>query len=373
MHYPNLFQAFSLKGIQIKSRIVLAPMYTGWYQEDGVPSEWMIELYAKRARALVGLSVVECAAVNESAKGSRYMLRTDQDRFIPELARLARAIEKNESVPILQLYHAGRYGLGERPKAPSAEPFFRSKVGYITPEALTEKEIEGIVQEFAMGAKRAIDAGFAGIEVHGATGYLIVQFLSPRMNKRLDAYGGPLENRARFYLEVVRSIRDAIGKDPVLGCRFMPDEWADGGFGLGEAKTLAKWLEACGVDYLSCNAGTYESWSRTEIKRIIAKPGYQVDVVHEVKKAVNLPVFTNGRFVSPDLAESVLDEGKADAVALARPLFADPEYAIKAFEGRQGDIVTCKGDGLCTRQVQQGKWAVCSQWKEPPWGLRSKR
>jgi len=121
MHYPNLFQAFSLKGIQIKSRIVLAPMYTGWYQEDGVPSEWMIELYAKRARALVGLSVVECAAVNESAKGSRYMLRTDQDRFIPELARLARAIEKTKAFPSCSFTTLEGTGLANdlRPPRPS--------------------------------------------------------------------------------------------------------------------------------------------------------------------------------------------------------------------------------------------------------------
>lgn len=373
MTYTNLFQPFSLKGIPLRSRIVLAPMYIGWYQEDGIPSNWMIELYAKRAGALVGLSVVECAAVSEEAKGIPYMLRTDQDRFIPGLARLARAIEKNGSVPVLQLYHAGRYGLGERPKAPSAIPCFSAKGGRVTPQALEEKEIQAIVQSFADGAKRAIEAGFAGIEIHGATGYLIVQFLSPRTNKRLDAYGGSLENRARFYLEIVGAIRDAIGSGPVLGCRFMPDEWTDGGFGLDDAKTLAGWLEDRGADYLSCNAGTYESWARTEIKRVIAKPGYQVDVVHEIKKVSKVPVFTNGRLVTPDLAETVLCEGKADAVALARPLFADPQFALKAFEGREEEIVACRGDGLCTRQVQAGKWAVCSQWKEAPWGLRGKR
>lgn len=370
MAYTNLFKPFSLKGVSIKNRIVLAPMYMGWYEEDGIPSTWMVERYARRAKAMVGLSVVECAAVNENAKGSPLMLRTDQERFVSALNRLAEAIEKNGSVPILQLYHAGRYGIAQNPQAPSALPFFKPKAGLVVPQAMSEHEIAETVEHFAVGAKRALKAGFFGVEVHGATGYLITQFLSPLTNKRQDAYGGSLENRARLFLDVIRAIRGAIGKEPVLGCRFMPDEWMPGGFCLDEAKILAGWLVGEGVDYLSCNAGTYESWARTEIKRKIARPGYQTDLIYEIKKVVNVPVFTNGRLTTPGLAERVLSERKADFVALARPLFADPEYALKAFEDRAETIVACRGDGVCTRQVKQGKWAVCSQWKVPPWGLK---
>jgi 2,4-dienoyl-CoA reductase-like NADH-dependent reductase (Old Yellow Enzyme family) len=361
-NFKALFSPLQVGNLTLKNRITLAPMFLCYGNPDGTVSEKMIEFYARRAKAGVSLLVVEASAVDAKGAGSSRMIRVDDDRFIPGLSRLAGAIKDAGGYAVLQIYHGGRYAL--QPVAPSPVETYLTPETKIIPKEMTGDEIKDVINKFGEAAMRAKKAGFYGVELHGATGYLLVQFISPRTNKRRDEYGGSPENRMRFPLEVVASVSKQVGEDYLVGYRFMPDEWLPDGFTLNEGKIFAKRLERAGVDYLSCNTGTYESWALPEIMKLTAKQGYQVGITREIKKEVKIPVFVNGRITTPELAEEIIVGGKADAVALARPLFADPEFVHKTMEGRTDRIVKCMGDFICMRNTMQGMDAVCSQWKK---------
>jgi 2,4-dienoyl-CoA reductase-like NADH-dependent reductase (Old Yellow Enzyme family) len=288
------------------------------------------------------------------------MIRVDDDIYISGLSRLASEIKDAGGLAVLQIYHGGRYSL--QPVAPSPVETYLSPEMKILPKEMTGEEITDVITKFGKAAQRAKKAGFDGVELHGATGYLLVQFISPRTNKRTDEYGSSFENRMRFPLEVAISVREHVGKDFLLGYRFMPDEWLPDGFTLNEGRIFARRLEQVGVDYLSCNAGTYESWALPDIIKLTSKPGYQVDITYEIKKEVKIPVLANGRINTPELAEEIIHKGKADAIALARPLFADPEFVQKIVERRTDQIVQCMNDSVCVGNTMRGRDAVCSQW-----------
>jgi len=361
-NFKQLFSPLNIGNLVLKNRITLAPMFLCYANSDGTVSEKTIEFYARRAKAGVSLLVVEASAVDSKGIGLSRMIRADSDNYIKGLSKLAKAIKDAGGYAVLQLYHGGRYS--QQPIAPSPVETYLAPEKKIIPKEMSIDEITELIIKFGEAAGRAQTAGFDGVELHGASGYLLAQFISPRTNKRNDKYGGSFENRIRFPLEVVASVREHIGKECLLGYRFMPDEWLPNGFALNEGKILARRLEKASVNYLSCNAGTYESWFLPHIMKMTSKPGYQVDITYEIKKEVKIPVFANGRINTPHLAEEIIRKGKADAVALARPLFADPEFVQKIFENRTDQIVECANDMLCGRQTMQGIDATCSQWKK---------
>ncbi|OGM12049.1 hypothetical protein A2Z22_01875 [Candidatus Woesebacteria bacterium RBG_16_34_12] len=360
--YQTLFTPLKVGNLVLKNRITLAPMFLCYGNSDGTVSEKMIEFYARRAKAGVSMLVVEASAVDAKGVGLSKMIRADSDNYINGLSKLAKAIKDAGGYAVLQLYHGGRYS--QQPIAPSPVETYLAPEKKIIPKEMSIDEITDLINKFGEASERAIKAGFNGVELHGATGYLLAQFISPRTNKRTDKYGGSFENRIRFPLEVVASVREHIGKECLLGYRFLPDEWLPDGFTLNEGKILARRLEKASVNYLSCNAGTYESWFLPDIMKLTSKHGYQVDITYEIKQEVKIPVFANGRINTPDLAEEIIRKGKADAVALARPLFADPEFVQKIMEKGTDQIVECVNDMQCGRQTSQGLDAVCSQWKK---------
>jgi 2,4-dienoyl-CoA reductase-like NADH-dependent reductase (Old Yellow Enzyme family) len=359
--FKSLFSQLAIGNLILKNRITLAPMLLCYGNSDGTVSEKMIEFYARRAKAGVSLNVIEASAVDVRGSGFPRMIRADDDRYIPGLTRLAKAIKNAGGYAVLQIYHGGRYSRSD-PVAPSPVETFLTAEIKIVPQEITRDEIKDLIGKFGEAAERAKKAGFDGVELHGATGYLLVQFISPRTNKRTDEYGGSLENRVRFPLEVVASVRERVGKDFLVGYRFMPDEWLPDGFTLTEGKIFAKRLEQAGINYLSCNAGTYESWILPDVVKLTARSGYQVDITYEIKKEVEISVFANGRINTPELAEEIISQGKADAVALARPLFADPDFVQKVMEGRTDQIVKCTNDLFCMKATMQDRDAICSQW-----------
>ncbi len=359
-----LFTQLDIGNLTLKNRIILAPMFISYGNPDGTVSDKMIEFMARRARAGVSLLEVEASTVDIGGIGFSTMLRLDDDRYLPGLTKLAKGIKDAGGHAVMQIYHGGRYARAQEPVAPSAVETYLTPEIKIVPRELTLDEIHDLITKFGEAAERMERAGFDGVNIHGATGYLLVQFISPRINKRTDEYGGSLENRMRFPLEVVASVRERVGADFLVGYRFMQDEWLPDGFTLDEGKVFARRLEAAGVDYLSCIAGTYESWAIPDIKRLMAKEGYQVDSTHEIKKEVNIPVFANGRITTPELAEEIVSQGKADAVALARPLFADPEFVKKTMDGKADQIIKCVNDNVCLGCIMQERDAICSQWSK---------
>jgi 2,4-dienoyl-CoA reductase (NADPH2) len=274
------------------------------------------------------------------------------------LSELAEIIKKEEVLACLQINHAGRFAFAaEQPLAPSAvETFGR------LPRAISKEEIGEIVDQYANAALRVKRAGFDMVELHGGTGYLLAQFVSPRTNRREDEYGGILENRQKFALEVFAAVKGAVGEFPI-GYRFLADEWLPDGLQLEESIQFAKALAAAGISYLSVMGGTYESFFLPEIVEKSKNEGYMVDLAATIKKEVHVPVITAGRIASGAFAERVISEGMADLIGLARVLWTDPKWPKKVQELREQEILQCDPEcDTCMQLVMKGKPAFCVRW-----------
>lgn len=358
--YPRLFSKIAIGGKELKNRLTMAPLYLGYAGEGGTVSALFVDHYRLMAKSGVGMVVVENATVDHpTGSGSSRTLRADTDENMEGLTRLANTIKKQGAVACQQINHAGRFSaVSNPPLAPSAVQTFGRM-----PRALTKEEMKKIAKKFADAALRVKKAGFDMVELHGGTGYLLSSFVSPRTNKREDEYGGSLQNRQRFPLEVVQEVRAAVGDFPI-GYRFLADEWLPDGLKLDESVQYARALAVAGVAYISVMGGTYESFFLPDVLQASRRDGYMVDLAAAVKKAVSVPVIAAGRISTGAFAERVLSEGKADLIGLARVLWADPEWPSKVKGGRENDIVHCASecDDTCTKLVTKGKLAFCVRW-----------
>jgi 2,4-dienoyl-CoA reductase (NADPH2) len=337
--FANLFKAGRIGKLEIKNRIVMSAVHLN-YAKDGFVTDRLLNFYVERAKGGVGLIIVGGCAVHPLGMASRNMIAIYDDRYVDGLKRLAKSLKDYDVKVGVQLFHAGRYAsssvIGDKPVAPSPIP---SRLTGETPRELNVDEIKMLKECFSEAARRAVDAEFDLVEISAAGGYLIAEFLSPLTNKRSDEYGGSLENRMRFLLEIIECIREKVGRDFPLVCRITVDEFIPGGNTVEEAKIIAKRLEEVGVDAIDTLEGWHES-PRPLITYHVPRGGW-MDLSYEVKKVVGIPVIAGTRINTPDLAEKVLREGKADFIRLCRPLIADPEFPIKAREGRVEDIRPC--------------------------------
>jgi NADPH2 dehydrogenase len=355
--YPHLFESFEVGGLKLKNRLTMAPLYLGYPGEGGAVTDLLLEHYRVMARSGVALVVVENATIDHPrASGSSRTIRADIDDNIDGLSRLAQTIKQEGALSCLQINHAGRFAGVPNPVAPSGVDTFGRM-----PTALSVKEIQQIQKQFVDAALRVKKAGFDMVELHGGTGYLLAQFVSPRSNKRQDEYGGSFENRQRFALEVVSKVRDAVGAFPV-GYRFLADEWLPDGLTLAESTLFSRSLADLGIAYLSVMGGTYESFFLPEVLDKSGKPGYMVDLAAGIKKGVDIPVITAGLIVTGELAQQIIVQGSADLIGLARVLWTDPEWPRKVMEGRENEILQCDSCNACTKIVMKGKPAFCSRW-----------
>lgn len=356
--FNHLFSPLEVGGLKLENRLTMAPLFLGYAGEAGIVTSALLEHYRLMAGSGVALVVVENGSIDHPvASGSIRELRVDTDECREGLARLARAIHDEGALASLQLNHAGRFAkAAPQPVAPSAvEAFGR------VPRALTTGELSLVAEEFAEAAQRVKEAGFDMVELHGGTGYLLAEFVSPRTNQRTDEYGGPLENRCRFSLEVIRAVKAAVGDFPV-GYRFLADEWLPDGLTLAESCRAAEMLADTGLAYLSVMGGTYESFGLPRVIEASRKPGYMSDLAAAVKAAVKIPVIAAGRISSGRLAERILAEGAADLIGLARVLWADPDWPSKVREGREDEIIHCDCMDACNKMIAQNKAAICAQW-----------
>jgi 2,4-dienoyl-CoA reductase-like NADH-dependent reductase (Old Yellow Enzyme family)/thioredoxin reductase len=338
--YPRLFSEITLHTVILKNRVVMPPMCTNYATIGGVVTDRLIDYYTARARGGVGLINVEFAYVHPAGKVFDHMLGIYDDKLIPGLKRLCDSVHHGGAKIIIQIAHGGRRGhsdiTGVTPVAPSPIPRLNGE----TPKELSREEIEDLIQAFILAARRAKKAGFDGVMIHMVHGYLLQQFLSPFSNTRTDRYGGDLEGRARFPLEVVRGVRREVGNDYPITCRLCGDEFLKGGFDLVQSIQVAKMLEANGVNAIEVSAGTHETG-----QVITALPyypmGFLAPLSEAIKKEVSLPVGIVGRIHTPELAEQLLEQRKADLIAVGRALIADPEWPQKAQEGRPEAICPC--------------------------------
>ncbi|MEW6227218.1 MAG: FAD-dependent oxidoreductase [Bacillota bacterium] len=327
--------------MELRNRMVMAPMVTDYAYEDGSVTGRLRAYHEERAKGGVGLIIVEASYVHPSGKGFQNEVGIYSDKLVPGLRSLANVAHAHGAKIAIQLYHGGRQTTsnvtGQPIVAPSPIP---DPTKGETPKELSKDEIAGLVKTFAEAARRAKAAGFDAVEVHGAHGYLINEFLSPYSNKRTDEYGGSLENRMRFPLEVVRAVRQAVGPGFPVTYRMSADEKVPGGLTLDETKVFAKRLEQEGINALHVSAGVYES-AAWIIQPMSLPRGCLVDLAQGIKSAVKIPVIAVGRINDPEVAETILAEGKADLIAFGRELLTDPDMPRKVTEGRLDEIRRC--------------------------------
>ncbi len=384
-----LFRSMTIGGLALHNRIVALPLYTGYAHPGGRVSPLLVEHYWRLARSGAGLVVVENAAVSFDGATSPATIRADGDEFIPGLSQLARAIHSQGAVACLQLNHAGRYAWTERPLLPAPmsagnlafdiaalkafmESFpFERRFGLTRmvmaravawQRGMTDAERERVVRDFGLAAARAAEAGFDMVELHGATGYLISQFLSQYTNPPGTAFGGDLRSRARFILDVLREVRHCLPGGFPVGYRLMLREWTPGGIELDEALALASMLEEEGVAYLSATAGTYTSFFLPEVRALTARPGHLAEDTAALKRRTGVPVIAAGKIIAPVLAERLLRAEAADLVGLARPLLADRDWVRKARDG--GKVRPCLDCFHCLKQVVRNEGVSCVRWPE---------
>ncbi len=334
-----LFTPITINTTQLSNRIYLPAMHLGMAQEFEVTDQ-IVDFYAQRAKGGPGMICVGYATVDELS-GNTQNIGAHDDRFIPGLTRLASAIKENGSLAAVQINHAGRYNFsfflnGKQPVAPSA---VASRMTKETPRAMTIDEIKETVASFAAAAVRVKKAGFDAVEVLSGTGYLISEFLSPLTNQRTDEYGGSLENRMRFGLEIVAAIRNALGADYPLIVRMNGNDFMPGGNPREELIAYAKALAQGPVDALCINVG----WHEARVPQIVAQVprGAFAYLARGIKEVVNVPVIASHRINDPQTARQVISEGYCDMVAMGRSLIADPMLPQKAKQGKENQIVHC--------------------------------
>lgn len=355
---PLLFSPLTLGNRELANRLTMAPLYTGYGTPEGRPGRYMLEHYREMGETGLALVVVESTAVSASGIGSFRMLRAHDDDYLEGLNRVADAVKKGGALACCQINHTGRFAFVGEQVAPSPVPVSGS-----VPRELTLQEIRSLVQDYASAARRVKQAGFQMVELHGGTGYLLASFVSPRTNQRTDSYGGSLEARMRFPLEVLEAVLDAVGKDFPVGYRFLADEWLPDGFKLHEAEPFAAALEQNGAAYLSVMGGTYESFFLPEVMERFAEDGYMVDLAQRIKQGVSIPVIASGRISTPASAEEILEKNEADLIGLARVILTDPDWVRKAKQGREPEIVHCQpGCDACMNQVMGGRSVICASW-----------
>ncbi len=324
---PTLLDPIKIGSLHLKNRIVMPPMATGLATTGGEVTEKLIKHYVSRAKEL-GLLIVEHSYVEKGGKLSPHQLGIFDDSLIPGLTRLTERVRELGTPIAIQINHAGRVTTSEicgaQPVAPSPVPHSDE---HEIPRALSEKEIEILVEAFGSAARRAVESGFDAVEIHGAHGFLLHQFLSPSSNKRSDEYGGKLQDRMRFPLQIVTRVKEKIGNFPLL-YRLGADDMKAGGLSLDESKVVAQELAEKGVHAIDVSGGMIGSRPET----LQGIPGYFVPFAEEIKKVVNVPVIGVGGIRTPEFANEVITNGRADLVAVGRALLADHEWASKAVE-----------------------------------------
>jgi len=356
----RLFQPISLNSLKLKNRILMPTLDPGFAGEGGKVNQRLIDYFVRRARGGVSFIMVGPAVFDPRGVGGTFEYRLYLDGVLEGLSRLVEAIH-HCGVPVgLQLHHAGRQAnpllIEGSAVAPSAIP---CPVRKTTPRALTIPEIEGIVNQYGIYARKVKEIGFDAVEIHGSHGYLIAEFLSPFANSRTDQYGGSLANRTRFAQEVIREVRRSIGnRFPVL-FRIAGEEHVPGGLTKEETPLIAKLVEDAGVDAIDVSAGNY--WTAEWIVPPMTLPqGCNVPAAEAIKRKVGIPVVVAGRINGPELAEQILKEGKADIIAMARGLVADPDLPQKAQEGRTEEIRRCIACNVCIDRLFQEMEIVCT-------------
>jgi 2,4-dienoyl-CoA reductase-like NADH-dependent reductase (Old Yellow Enzyme family)/thioredoxin reductase len=346
-----LFEPFEIKGRRLKNRIVMPALASFLIEDDGSITDKTVEHYKRRAAGGPAMVIVEAHAVSEEGIVSPHQARIFDDRFIEGLARIARVMKSEGALPAIQIHHSGRQTSGRvikrKPLAPSDLPC-PTISGEVEPLSL--QGIQEIIVKFGDSAVRAVRAGFELIEIHGAHGYLINQFISKFSNIREDAYGGDTIRRARFAVDVVREVRRRVGEDFPISFKISAQEFVPGGLGVEESIEILELLVSAGIDIVQVSAGN-DATPEWICQPMFMDKACLADSAAKIKKALRIPVMTVGRINDPLVADAIIRDGKADLVCMGRGLLADPEMPRKAEQGKLDDIRICIACNTCMESI----------------------
>jgi len=333
----GLFTPLKIRTVELRNRIAVSPMCE-YSSQDGYANEWHLVHLGSRAVGGAGLVMTEATAVSPEGRISPADLGIWKDDHVARLQEITRFILAQGSVPGIQLAHAGRKASRSEPwngntpvhpsdggwttVGPSGIPFAQ---GDPAPEPLTQKGIDAVVSDFRAAAGRALNAGFRLMEIHGAHGYLIHEFLSPLSNKRTDSYGGPFHNRIRLLLDIIAAIRQVWAEEYPLFVRLSTTDWMEGGWTIDDSVALARSLKGAAVDLIDCSSGGIVPGVR-----VPTSPGYQVPFAERIRKEAGIMTGAVGLITRPEQAEAIIAEGKADLVLMAREFLRDPYFPIRA-------------------------------------------
>jgi 2,4-dienoyl-CoA reductase-like NADH-dependent reductase (Old Yellow Enzyme family) len=339
-----LFESVKIKNITLKNRIVVSPMCQ-YSSVDGFANDWHLVHLGSRAVGGAGLVFTEATAVSPEGRITADDLGIWKDEHISLFKKITDFIKQQNSVPGIQLAHAGRKAShlspwkGRRPLkenegawktlAPSAIPF---KEGEPAPKEMTKEEIRQLIKDFVSATKRSVEAGFEVFEIHGAHGYLINEFLSPISNHRKDEYGGSFENRIRLLLEIVKEMRSVIKEQPLF-VRISATEWVENGWDENDSVALSKILKAQDVDVIDCSTG-----GNSSLQKIPVGPLYQVPFSEKIKKESGILTAAVGMITTAQECEKILEEQKADLIIMARQLLREPYFPLHAAKELEVDL-----------------------------------
>jgi 2,4-dienoyl-CoA reductase-like NADH-dependent reductase (Old Yellow Enzyme family)/thioredoxin reductase len=342
--FPNLLSPVKVGSMELNNRFVIPPMATNQANEDGTVSQGLIDYWVTRAKGGWGLLILEFTAIDPLGKVGPCHPCIWSDKFIDGLSQLTRAVHRYGAKMAVQLAHTGRQTTQRIIDIPGAQPVSASPIpcplDREIPRELSIEEIHSLIEKFGDAAVRAREAGFDAVEIHGAHGYLLAQFMSEYSNKRVDEFGGSLQNRMRFPIEIIHNVRRKIGSSFPLLFRMSGEERVPGGRTVQESRIVARMVEEAGVNAIDVSVGVAGS-AQFIFASPAVPPGFLLSVSQEIKKAVSVPVIAVGRINHPLLAEDAIESGKADLIAWGRPSFADPEIPNKVAAGQLDDICPC--------------------------------
>lgn len=354
-----LFEQAEIGSLKVKNRFVRSATWEGLATEDGEVTEKLIEKMVELAHGGVGLIITGHAFVSTEGKAGPRQLGAHHDGLVVGLSKMAEGVRKSGGKIVLQLAHAGAFALdSSRAIAPSS--FKKAK-------EMSLEDISRVVTCFAKAAKRARDAGFDGVQIHAAHGYLLSQFLSPYFNKRSDAFGGSVQKRTQIVVDVLKAIRQETGKDFPILIKMNSEDFLDGGLSVDEMIESAKILEQEGIDAIELSGGTIISSELTPVrihrqKREQESP-YYLEGARKLKAAVNVPIILVGGIRSFEMSEKIVGEKIADFVAMSRPLIREPSLVER---WRKGDVkpALCVSDNLCFGPAMKGEGIYCVRQKQ---------
>ncbi len=336
---PTVFEESTLASLRLKNRVVRSATNEAKAGNDGTVTDHLIEYLLDLVRGQVGLLISGHAYVSPQGQASRRQLGIYDDSLLPGLQRLTAAIHGEDGVIVAQLAHAGRWGIGTGAHAARGPMASEDGTAGRRVEAMDAANIKGVARAFASAAQRARAAGFDGVQIHSAHGYLLSQFLSPWFNQREDQYGGSLENRARFLLEVYDAVRGTVGADYPVLVKLNAEDFVAGGLSAAESLQVCQMLAGRGVDAIEMSGGAFNtgglSFARTGDRLNAEAEGYYREHARRYKETIKTPLILVGGFLRLSTMEDVLQQGLADYIALSRPLICEPHLVKRWAEGEQ--------------------------------------